>query len=276
VSQGKIRPIRVITDDPEETPIFNREGRPAERHAGIGWVPLVVRLLVVAWAGAIVAALVDEFGEIPHLPFITAMGMTGLLVAVTFIITRDGLLDPAPAPRRRLEEDEEHLNDLLTNLPTFKHFSRRLHDEFNRARRGGRQMAVVLIDVNNLSAVNKEYGVRAGDEVLRHVAREIDGTKRLHDVVARLGDDEFGVILMESGEDGVRAFVERLEERLSRESAVAEVSGRSISLWAGICSGNAVSDPSMTRAEMVLEAAMASLDHAKQERERRRRMWLSA
>jgi diguanylate cyclase (GGDEF)-like protein len=275
VSRGNVRPIRLVNDEPEEQPIFTREGRPAERRAGIGWMPLIVRILVVAWGGAIVAALVDEFGQIPHLPFLTAMGMTGLLVAVTFIITRDGLLEPVPAARR-VEDEEEHLNDLLTNLPTFKYFSRRLHDEFNRARRGGRQMAVVLIDVNNLSAVNKEYGVRAGDEVLRHVARAIDGTKRLHDVVARLGDDEFGVILMESGEEGVAAFVDRLEERLARESAVADVSGRVISLWAGVCSGNAVSHPEMTRADMVLEAAMGSLNQAKQERERRRRMWLSA
>jgi diguanylate cyclase (GGDEF)-like protein len=274
VSEQNVRPIRLV-DEPETESIFTSQGRPAERPQGIGWMPLVVRVLTVAWAGAIVAALIDEFGEIPHLPFITAMGMTGLLVAVTFIITRDGMLEPAPAPRR-LEADEVHLNDLLTNLPTFKYFSRRLHDEFNRARRGGRQMAVVLIDVNNLSAVNKEYGVRAGDEVLRHVARAIDGTKRLHDVVARLGDDEFGVLLIEAGEDGVRAFIDRLEERLARESAVADVAGRSISLWAGICSGNALSDPATTRADQVLEAAMASLNQAKQERERRRRMWLSA
>jgi diguanylate cyclase (GGDEF)-like protein len=201
------------------------------------------------------------------------MGLTGLLVAASFIVTRDAASD---SPRFLPEDEEESHSDLLTRLPTFKFFSRRLNDEFNRTRRAGRLMAAVLIDVNNLSAVNKEYGVRAGDEVLRHVARAIDSTKRFNDVVARLGDDEFGVLLIDSGEDGVAAFVDRLEDRLARESAVADVGGRSISLWAGVCSGSAVSDPSVINADALLEGAMADLNQAKQERERRRRLWLSA
>src|SRR4029077_1091367 len=132
-------------------------------------------------------------------------------------------------------DDPEATNDLLTKLPTFAYFSRRLIDEFNRGRRTGRSVSVVLVDVNNLSAVNKEYGVRAGDEVLRHVAASIEATKRFNDVVARLGDDEFGILLVESGQDGVDAFVSRLDDRLARESAVADVNGRSIALWAGVC-----------------------------------------
>ncbi len=239
----------------------------------------MLRLLAVAWAGAIVVALLDEFGMNAHAPFIMAMGMTGLLVGASFLLTHEdaGIVAESPRRGRRGDDDEDDgARDLLTDLPTFNHFSRRLGDEFARSRRMGRKVSVVLIDVNNLSAVNKEYGVRAGDEVLRHVARAVDSTKRFSDVVARLGDDEFGVLLMDTGEEGVSAFIDRLEDRLARDSAVAEVGGRNISLWAGICSGSAVSEPATVHAEAVLEAAMASLNTAKQERERRRRMWLSA
>jgi diguanylate cyclase (GGDEF)-like protein len=239
---------------------------------------LLVRLLVVGWAGAIFAALLDEVSALPHLPFMTAMGMTGLLVIVLFLLTHEGVPDwrgDVVEPRRRVEDEDEG-TDLLTQLPTFQHFQRRLSDEFTRSRRAGRQVSVVLVDVNNLTAVNKEYGVKAGDEVLRHVAKAADGTRRYHDVVARLGDDEFGVLLLDSGEDGVSAFINRLEERLARESAQAEVQGRGISLWAGVCTGFATSVPAMTSAENLLQSAVASLDNAKQERERRRRMWLSA
>lgn len=270
------RPIRVVPE-PAAEDVITAHGRPAEHsRRTFLWMPLVLRLLAIAWAGAIVVALLDEFGLSAHLPFIMAMGMTGLLVGSTFVLTHDEQLSAEEERRRRSEVDEDGAKDLLTDLPTFNHFARRLADEFNRARRVGRRVSVVLIDVNNLSAVNKEYGVRAGDEVLRHVALAIENTKRFSDVVARLGDDEFGVLLMNTGEEGVKAFIERLEDRLARDSAVAEVGGRSISLWAGICSGSAVSDPGMVRAEAVLEQAMASLTAAKQDRERRRRMWLSA
>lgn len=271
------RPIRVVPE-PAGDEVITSHGRPAEerRRSSFLWMPLVLRLLAIAWAGAIVVALLDEFGLSAHLPFIMAMGMTGLLVGASFVLTHDEQLSAEEERRRRADADEDGAKDLLTDLPTFNHFARRLADEFNRSRRVGRCVSVVLIDVNNLSAVNKEYGVRAGDEVLRHVALAIENTKRFSDVVARLGDDEFGVLLMNTGEEGVNAFIERLEDRLARDSAVAEVGGRSISLWAGICSGSAVSDPGMARAEAVLEQAMASLTAAKQDRERRRRMWLSA
>lgn len=271
--QRSPRSVRVVSEsEPKIDAPFEAAGRPAVERKPFLWVPAMLRLLTLAWSAAIVAALVDEFGAVPHLPFLTAMGMTGLLVGATFLWTaraEDGGSDD-----RTADADAEH--DLLTNLPTFEHFSRRLGEEFSRSRRMGRHISVVLVDVNNLTAVNKEYGVRAGDEVLRHVANAVDGTRRYSDIVARLGDDEFGVLLLDTAEQGVTAFIERLEDRLARESATADVAGRTVSLWAGVCSGSAVSLPEMTRADAVLEAAMQSLGQAKQERERRRRKWLSA
>jgi diguanylate cyclase (GGDEF)-like protein len=208
------------------------------------------------------------------MPLITAIGMTALLVVGMFLFTQ--AIQPGSAGRDGSGEDDDTVHDLLTDLPTYAHFQRRLNDEFARSRRMGRKIAVVLVDVNNLTAVNKEYGVKAGDEVLRHVARAVDGTRRYNDIVARLGDDEFGVILLDTGTEGVSAFVDRLEDRLARESAVADVGGRSVALWAGICSGNSISVPAMTTPEEVLEGAMQSLNQAKLERERRRRTWLTA
>jgi diguanylate cyclase (GGDEF)-like protein len=266
----RVRPIRVAPGS-EDAP-FESKGRPKEARRPVHWGNLMLRLLTLAWGGTIVAALIDEFGPAAHLPFLTAMAMTGLLVGATFLWTAPD--DEEERVRKAEAEDAEH--DMLTDLPTFPHFSRRLSDEHARSRRMGRTVAVVLVDVNNLSAVNKEYGVRAGDEVLRHVARAVDSTKRYNDVVARLGDDEFGVLLLDTGDEGVEAFIERLEDRLARESAVTEVAGRTVALWAGVCTGSSVSGPAVLKPEAVLDSAMASLSQAKQERERRRRMWLSA
>jgi diguanylate cyclase (GGDEF)-like protein len=272
VSLPRARSVRIVKDT-GGFPLLAAQGRPKEERGGVAWIPVMLRMLAIAWAGAIVVALLDEFGGARHLPFLMAMGMTGLLVAASFVLTHDEMRTKKV---KASPGDDESATDLLTKLPTFNYFSRRLTDEFNRSRRTGRSVSVVLIDVNNLTAVNQEYGVRAGDEVLRHVAASIEATKRYNDVVARLGDDEFGVLLVESGEDGVNAFVMRLEDRLARESAVADVNGRTIALWAGVCSGSSTSSPSVMRPEAVLESAMAALNQAKQERERRRRMWLSA
>jgi diguanylate cyclase (GGDEF)-like protein len=236
----------------------------------------IVRVLILAWSGAIIATLVDEFSKLPHTPFLIAMGMTGLVAVVSFLVMRDGVPDWRGDPIVEKKEETDQGTDLLTDLPTFSVFQRRIGDAFARSRRMGKQFSVILIDVNNLTAVNKEYGIGAGDEVLRHVAKSIEGTRRYNDVVARLGDDEFGVLLLDCEEQGARGFVDRLEERLSRESAAAEVNGRVISLWAGICSGQATSSPAMMEAEAVLESAIESLNTAKQDRERRRRTWLSA
>lgn len=276
MTSRRIRPIRLVTDSGHEERIITSQGRPREARRPIAWMPVTLRLLALVWAAAIVASLLDEFGLVAHLPFLMAMGMTGLFVGVCFLLTHDQMADRGGPERDAGAADGDGMDDPLTHLPAFNHFGRRLADEFSRSRRMGRPLAIVLIDVNNLSAVNKEYGVRAGDEVLRHVAQSIETTRRFNDMAARLGDDEFGVLLLDTGEEGIRAFIDRLEDRLARDSAVAEVNGRSVSLWAGVCSGSAVMEPGMTEADAVLEQAMTSLNAAKQERERRRRMWLSA
>jgi diguanylate cyclase (GGDEF)-like protein len=281
VSKRHAGHLRVVDSEYAEADAFRSRGRPEADDSGIGKrvMPMVVRMLMVAWGGAIFAVLIDQFSSLPQIPFMTAMGMTALVVVVTLIVMREGIPDwrGDPIPEKRPEpEHEDPAKDLLTQLPTFAFFQRRVEEAFVRARRMGKAFSVVLIDVNNLTAVNKEYGVRAGDEVLRHVARSVDGTRRYNDMVARLGDDEFGVVLLDCTEEGVKAFVDRLEDRLSRESAQADVNGRIISLWAGICSGAATSSPQMTESAAVLESAIEDLNRAKHDRERRRRTWLSA
>jgi len=72
---------------------------------------------------------------------------------------------------------------------------RRLDEERYFSVRYSDAFSVVLVDVNNLSTVKREHGQAAGDEVLRRAAGCIEGAKRPSDVVARVGDDELGMIL---------------------------------------------------------------------------------
>ena len=79
------RAIRVVSDPVKLMQPFESTGRPAAEREPILWAAMVLRLMTLAWAGAIVGALVDEFGPVAHLPFLMAMGMTGLLVGATFL-----------------------------------------------------------------------------------------------------------------------------------------------------------------------------------------------
>ncbi|MFI5292918.1 MAG: diguanylate cyclase domain-containing protein, partial [Candidatus Limnocylindrales bacterium] len=84
--------------------------------------------------------------------------------------------------------------DRLTGLANRVTFERMLELEIARATRQGSPLAVVMLDVDGLTAISQRQGARVADEVLRHVAAAIADRVRLLDTVARFGEDEFVVI----------------------------------------------------------------------------------
>lgn len=243
--------------------------RPAEHGPGSTHLPLT--LVGAVWVLAALLAVLDELASVPHGPAVLVWTLS-LLMGVALLAQFRARRKTAIVPSRGTAAE----TDRLTGLLNASSFQRRLEEERHRFVRYGDVFSVVLVDVNNLSGVNREHGQATGDEVLRHVACRIEETKRLSDVVARVGDDEFGVILHGSDERGARAFVTRLEDRLARESVIVEVEGRSVSVWVGVCAGVAVGGAGESDWRQILARATASLNAAKQERERRRRLWLSS
>jgi diguanylate cyclase (GGDEF)-like protein len=98
--------------------------------------------------------------------------------------------------RQRLGELEQIADtDTLTPLPNRRRFLRELERVVGQAERHGTPAAVLYIDLNGLKTVNDRHGHVAGDAALIHVARLLQGLIRATDVVARIGGDEFGLIL---------------------------------------------------------------------------------
>jgi len=101
--------------------------------------------------------------------------------------------------RKRAEERIYRLAhyDALTDLPNRRLLMDRLDRALALARRHGRQLAVLMLDLDGFKPVNDTYGHDAGDELLEVVARRLESSVRRADTIARLGGDEFVVVLTE-------------------------------------------------------------------------------
>ncbi len=116
--------------------------------------------------------------------------------------------------QRRLAEIA--LRDPLTGVYNRRHFGERLASELAAARRYRRPVSVVMVDIDHLNRVNEMHSRSAGDEVLRNAAQVLEGLVRGGDVVARVGGDEFALLLRETDLGGAQALAERLRESIER------------------------------------------------------------
>ena len=99
--------------------------------------------------------------------------------------------------RKRAEEHIRHLahHDPLTSLPNRMTLEARLHQSIAEARRGGRSVAAMFLDMDRFKTINDTLGHHVGDLLLIEVARRLKDAVRASDTVARLGGDEFVVVL---------------------------------------------------------------------------------
>jgi diguanylate cyclase (GGDEF)-like protein/PAS domain S-box-containing protein len=112
--------------------------------------------------------------------------------------------------------------DALTSLPNRRLFRERLQQELDRARRSGASVAVLLIDLDRFKDVNDSLGHDQGDALLVEIGRRMLARVRATDVVARMGGDEFAVVL---GEVDGRGTIERVVEALLAAAAEPVVLG---------------------------------------------------
>jgi diguanylate cyclase (GGDEF)-like protein len=100
--------------------------------------------------------------------------------------------------------------DGLTGLNNYRMFRKTVEAEFKRARRYDRPLSLLLIEADNLGAVNDAYGNQAGDIVLREIAARLKGAARASDFPARYNAETLAVILTETAEKDAYTFAERM------------------------------------------------------------------
>src|ERR1019366_7145753 len=164
--------------------------------------------------------------------------------------------------RKRAEEQIEFhaYHDVLTNLPNRKLFTDRLTHSLSRARRSGKPLAVMFVDLDHFKSINDTLGHEAGDELLLEMSRRLRANIRDDDTVARLGGDEFTIILAElrHPEDAV-SVAEKLIQAIEQPLTIA---GNSIEVSASI--GIALFPDDGADAESLLRNADSAMYRAKE------------
>lgn len=120
--------------------------------------------------------------------------------------------------QRKITEDalrDSLTRDPLTELPNRALFLDRLDQALLKQRHQESQVTVVLLDIDGFKALNEKYGHATGDDILREVARRILGSLRQTDTLARLGNDEFALLLQDiGGQQQAQVALERIKSVL--------------------------------------------------------------
>jgi diguanylate cyclase (GGDEF)-like protein len=107
--------------------------------------------------------------------------------------------------------------DALTNLHNRRYFHETLAREVGRARRYGRQLALILFDLDDFKQINDRIGHLSGDAVLAEVAQRMMSVVRSADVACRVGGDEFGIVLPESQAADAELLASRIAHAISHK-----------------------------------------------------------
>ncbi len=163
---------------------------------------------------------------------------------------------------RNVKDELERMahTDALTNMFNRRFFMQRLNEEFERVRRHGNSVSVLIFDLDHFKQVNDTYGHDTGDAVLVAVADVVNQVKRITDVACRLGGEEFALLLPETDKPGAIQVAQRL--RAGIESyPYKQHCGHAVQATASI--GVATVSQHAARPETILKVADRALYRAK-------------
>lgn len=136
-----------------------------------------------------------------------------------------------------LEEMERRsLIDPITNLNNQRSFLRKLEYELRRAKRYKRPLSIMLISIDNMAQLQRQYGQMIVEEVLKAAGRIIEGSVRDVDIAGMCAHNRLGVIFPETYSSRAMVVAERVRERIKQEPINTELRHLRVSTSIGVVS----------------------------------------
>jgi len=179
------------------------------------------------------------------------------------ILTLEHSLKGALADKRRLA-----LTDDLTGAPNRRYLRRRLNRELERVLRFGGNVSLMSLDIDHFKTVNDRFGHAAGDSVLQEVVKRIGRClPRNTDWCARIGGEEFSIVLEETGLAGAKIVAERLRRAIAESPVITRAGAVEVTVSIGVSGLDALDRRKKITLDALLNHADAYL-YASKERGR--------
>jgi two-component system cell cycle response regulator len=137
------------------------------------------------------------------------------------------------------------IHDPLTGAFNKRYLAERIDQEVAFAWRRGRPLSLIILDLDRFKAVNDTHGHHVGDEVLREVARFIQGSLRLEDIFSRFGGEEFVVLMRDTDIEQAEQVAERLRCGIADLTIVSGELELKVTISVGIATTSATCASSM-------------------------------
>ena len=158
------------------------------------------------------AVFVPLFGPLTmvHLATLTMIATVAYGLFVAFPVLKRSQSQHDQLNERAAQLEVAVVTDPLTGLYNRRYFEDALEEYMREFTKIGVPLAVLTLDLDHFKSVNDTFGHDAGDEVLKQLARRLQGLTREHDIVARTGGEEFCIVAPFADAKQIRPFAERI------------------------------------------------------------------
>jgi diguanylate cyclase (GGDEF)-like protein len=174
------------------------------------WYASVPATALVALCGLVIWLLVDLLtGRVTAsspLPYLSTLLRGAFVFTISFLLWKIKV--------RLATEESQSRSDPLTHIPNRRYFYDEAEKEIARAGRYGQPFTMVYIDLDDFKLINDRLGHEVGDRLLTLVANNMQINLRKPEIVARMGGDEFVILLPETGSDAAQEVLGRLRRVL--------------------------------------------------------------